>query len=62
MKKIIVLTVLTGVTILIGTILAVFAYACQSFTCLVLSLFTFLMSAYYATNLDDATRNGGKDR
>ncbi len=55
MKRIMILTILTVATIVAGFILAIFAYACRSFTCLVICLGCFTLSAYYATVLDDAT-------
>lgn len=61
MRKLIILTILTFACIVAGFILAIFAYVNQSFTCLVLSLFAFLSSAYYATNLDEATKDGRKN-
>ncbi|MBR6305735.1 MAG: hypothetical protein IKR38_03010 [Bacteroidales bacterium] len=62
MKKRIILNLLTFASILAGVILAIFAYACKSFTCMVFSLFSFLLSAYFATALDDALKHYRKNR
>ena len=60
MDKKLLFAILSMLFIVTGFILALVAYACQSFTALVFGLAAFLCSAYYATALDDAKDNRKK--